>query len=321
MVKRACLVLCSFALGGCGIQSDLTEARSDLDGLSDHVGNLAEQVGEDADRETSVEEELAELRRQLGLTQELVGDGTDIEGNILQYLDDLDTRVREQDAEIAALRNAHDERLSQVEANKADKVALDTLVAQVGKHEAELRDLAGANLLSRMDTVEGDAKSNADAISAARSDLTSLREDHDDLSAALTAFQSDVGGMFEFWGPDFGGKAGGSEIFDGSVLRSPTFAKAKLLKSCDFSYIEATISGTNRGDYGVEFYSGTTASGFPIATTLFEYQSCGGCTPPGYTVQRVWVDTSSSVDLLMAPIPRSISHVAKVQHIGCINLP
>lgn len=336
-------IVLALALSGCGLQSDMTRARSDLDavetdldGLAGQVNELSDQVGEDMDDGSTLEQEIAELRRQLLLTQDLIGDGANIEGNIVEHIDGLRAQLSEQEAEIAALQERLEARIAAVETDKADLSAVTALTSRVETNEGILAPLSDADLPARMTAVEASTSDNTAQIAAnrasigdnaatlagARSDLATLRADHDALDDALASFEADVGGMFEVWGPHYGGKTDGSLIFDGTVIRSPYFATAKLLKACDYSYLEVDFEGNEvtQPDLGIEVYSGTKITGLPMATLLLETESS---VPrhDGHTRQRVWVASGTTRDLFLAPIPRSSGYPLTISHIGCINLP
>lgn len=84
-------------LSGCGLQQDITAARTDIDAtesalasVAGQVEQLSDQIGLDTDEEASLEDGLATLAQRVDKTVDLIGDGADIEGNVIDYLQQRD---------------------------------------------------------------------------------------------------------------------------------------------------------------------------------------------------------------------------------------
>lgn len=336
------VLLVALFLSGCGLQQDITAARTDIDATDDalssltgRVAQLSAQIGPDTNEQASVEDGLATLSQRVDQALNLIGDGADIEGNIIDYMEqrdlDLVEALAQRDAEIAKLQ----ERLAAVEATKADQASLEVLDGRVGVAEGKLTPLVDADLPTRMSDVERRAtdngalasdnsdaiRANASAIAGARADLAALEADQDDLADALADLEADLGGAFEVWGLHRSG-TNGSRIHSGLFLSasSSSTTTATLLKSCDYSYIRFDCGVSTDRISEVSIWSGSSKAGNPDAVIRFSASCEEADTRYREGGDQVWMKTAGSTTISIANDTAGGGR-GDFYHVGCINLP
>lgn len=342
MTVRTRVLLLALFLSGCGLQQDITAARTDIDAtdsalasVAGRVEQLSDQIGLDTDEETSLEDGLATLAQRVDKAVDLIGDGADIEGNVIDYLQqrdrDLVEALAQRDSEIAGLK----ERLAAVEATKADQASLEELNGRVGVAEGKLKTLVDADLPTRMSDVERSAadngalasdnsdaiRANASAIAGARADLAALEADQDDLADALADLEADLGGAFEVWGLHRSG-TNGSRIHSGHFLSasSSSTTTATLLKSCDYSYIRFDCGVHTDPISEASLWSGGSKAGDPDAVIRFSASCQEADSRYRDGGDQVWMRTSGSTTISIANDTAGGGR-GDFYHVGCINLP